>query len=316
MINYFLKKKNFFFFLFFIISLFSAFYTVQEDFNKIEIFFELNLKKKLFIIILITLTLKITSYRYFYFLKKLTKYSSNYNNWSKLFFQTILMNLFFQGPGHLVRAIKLKQKNVTYSQYISINYIFFFLIFFLNYFLFLLLLYFITEKKIIILIFLILLVIILITTNKEVYNFLIIIFNKKLKFLNNKYKVVIKKFLIDCNNFFLKKNLLIFFFFTLLIFCLEFLIFNLITSNFFSNIDFYFIVLIFMLIFYLNKIPFLTNFIGLNEIIVGLFLENLGFEYVVGFFIQLTYRIFIFISAIFLTVLYYLINLKKSSSSA
>ena len=143
MINYFFKKKNFFFSLFFIISFFFAFYTVQEDFNKIEIFFELNLKKKLFIIILIILTLKIISYRYFYFLKKLTKYSSNYNHWCKLFFQTMLMNLFFQGPGHLVRAIKLKKKNVTYSQFISMNYIFFFLIFCLNYVLFLLIVYFI-----------------------------------------------------------------------------------------------------------------------------------------------------------------------------
>ena len=314
MINY-SKKINFFFFLFTIISFFFAFYKVQEDFNKIEFFFELNLKKKIFIIILIILTLKITSYRYFYFLKKLTKYSSNYNNWCKLFFQTTLMNLFFQGPGHLLRAIKLKKKNVSYSQFISINYIFFFLIFTLNYFLFLLFLYFITEKKIIIFIFLILLGITLIVTNREVYNFLIIILDKKLKFLNNKYKSATKKFLISCNKFFLKKNLLIFFFFTLLIFCLEFLIFYLITSNFFFNLDFYFIVLIFMLIFYLNKIPFLMNFIGLNEIIVGLFLENLGFQFVQGFFIQLVYRIFILISAIFLTVLYYLINLKKSSSS-
>ena len=97
MINYFFKKKlNVFFLLFIIISLFSALYKVQENFNEIDVFFELNLKKKFLIIFLTILTLKITSYRNFYFIKKITKYSSNYNNWCKLFFQTMLMNLFFK----------------------------------------------------------------------------------------------------------------------------------------------------------------------------------------------------------------------------
>ena len=314
MINYLFEKKlNFFFLIFFVISFFFGIYKVLEDFNKIDIFFQFNSQKKFFIIILIILVLKITSYRYYYFLKKLTKYSHNYNNWCKLFFQTTLMNLFFQGSGHLLRAIKLKKKNVNYSQFVSINYAFFFLVFIFNFLLFLLFLYFITEKKIIILIFFVLLGITLIITRKEFYFFLIIFLNKKFKFLNNRYKNAIKRFLIDSNNFFLKKNLLIFLLFTLLIFCLEFLSFNLIISNFFFNIDFYFVMLIFILIFCLNKIPILTNFIGLNETIAGLFLENLGFYFVHGFFIQLSYRIFTLISAIFCTVLYYLISLKNSS---
>ena len=138
-------------------------------------------------------------------------------------------------------------------------------------------------------------------------------FNKKLKFTKNKYEDVVTKTLIDLNVFFLKKNILIFLFFSLLIFFLEFLITNLLISNFFLIKDIYYIWLIFIVIFYLNKIPFLMNVIGLNEIIVGLFVENLGFNFLYGSLIQITYRIFFYACAILCSIYYYLISLKKSS---
>ena len=156
-------------------------------------------------------------------------------------------------------------------------------------------------------------VFILIITNKEFYKYLIIFLNKKLKFIKNKYKYAIENFLLNCSFFFLKKNLLIFSLFTLVIFYLEFVSFYLLVSNIFLIKNIFSILLIFFIIFYLNKVPFFINIIGLNEIIVGLFVEYLDFEFVQGSLIQLTYRIFLYMSTIFSSILYYLINFKKSS---
>jgi hypothetical protein len=306
------KKMKLFFYFFWFFCIFFLFYKIQEDINKYDIIFRFSFKE-FFVLLFFTLILSITSYRFFYFFKKLTKYSSSYNNWCSLFFQTILMNLFFSGSGHLFRAIELKKKNINYLHFIFINYIFFFLILIINFNFFLFSFYFITEKKIILLIFLIFSVITLITINKKFYTFLFMFFNKKLKFIKNIYKDTVTKILIYLNDFLSKKNILIFLFFSLLIFFLEFLIINLLISNFFLIKDIYYIWLIFIVVFYLNKIPFLMNVIGLNEIIVGLFVENLGFNFLYGSLIQITYRIFFCASAILCSIFYYLISLKKSS---
>ena len=131
--------------------------------------------------------------------------------------------------------------------------------------------------------------------------------------MKNNKGFFIENFLLNCSFFFLKKNLLIFSLFTLVIFYLEFVSFYLLVSNIFLIKNIFSILLIFFIIFYLNKVPFFINIIGLNEIIVGLFVEYLDFEFVQGSLIQLTYRIFLYMSTIFSSILYYLINFKKSS---
>jgi hypothetical protein len=312
-IVFFNKKLKYFFYFFWIISLFFLSYKIQQDVYKYRTLIKIDFKNFFYIFFFFILILNISSYRFFYFFKKLTKYSSNYLNWSSLFFQTVIMNLFFQGSGHLLRAIELKKKNVNYSQFLSINYVFLLLILFVNFFLFMCFFFFISKKKIILLSFFIFLVFVLILINKEFYKYLIIFLNKKIKFIKNKYKDAIESFLFNCSIFFLKKNLLIFLLFTLVIFYLEFISFYLLVSNIFSIKNIYSISLIFIIVFYLNKVPFLINIFGLNEIIVGLFAESLGFQFAQGSLIQFIYRIFLYISAIFSSILYFSLNFKKSS---
>ena len=130
------KKIRYFFYFFWITSLFFLTYKIQQGIYIHNQLVEIDFKNFLYIFFFFILTLNITSYRFFYFFKKLTKYSSNYFCWSGLFFGTVIMNFFFKGSGHFLRAIELKKKNVSYSQFLSINYIFFTLIIFLNFFLF------------------------------------------------------------------------------------------------------------------------------------------------------------------------------------
>jgi hypothetical protein len=299
------------FYFFWIISIFFLLDKSIKEFNQFSIKIKVELKNFLYIFIFFILITNISSYRLFYFLKKLTKYSSNYTNWSILFFQTALMNCFLEGFGHLFRGIQLKKKNVSYSQFVSINYVIFILIFFINFLLFLFFYYFLSGKKIILLysVFFIMLMYILI--NKKFYDFFLLLIEKKLKF-KKKYKNVLINLILYCKFFFQsKKNILIFLFFVLVIFFLEAINFILIISNFILIENFSSLLIIFIILFYLNKVPYLANFIGLNELILGLVAESLGFQFLEGSLIQFIYRMFLYISIIFSNILYYFINFKK-----
>ena len=171
--------------------------------------------------------------------------------------------------------------------------------------------YFISSKKIILLYFIIFFLILLILLNKKIYIFLLKISERKFKSIKQKYKDIFIIFL-SYAKFFVssKKNILYFLFFTFVIFLLEGFSFYLILSNILIEKNFYNLFLFFTLIFYLNKIPYLINFIGFNETIVGIFAQSLGLYFVQGFLIQLMYRLFLYISSFFCCILYYIINLK------
>ena len=323
LINYYLIKKKsykfffryilkYFFYLFWIVSVFFLLDKSIKEFNQYSIKTEIDFKVFFLIFIFFILIQNIHSYRFFFFLKKFTKYSSDYTNWSILYFQSGLMNCFLDGSGHLLRAIKLKKKNVNYDQFISINYIFYILIFLINFLLFLFFSYFITGKKTILLYLAITLVLIFIFINKEFYGFFLVLFEKKLNFIKKKYKYIFVNLLFYCKSFFLlKKNILIFLFFVLIIFFLELINFYLLVSNFISIENFFSFLLIFIIIFFLNKVPYLGNIIGLNEVILGIVAENLGFQFLQGSLIQFIYRLFLYISILFNNVLYYFVNFNK-----
>ena len=299
------------FYFFWIVSIFFLLDKSIKEFSQFSIKTKVELKNFLFIFIFFFLITNINNYSLFYFLKKLTKYSSNYTKWSILFFQSSLMNYFLYGFGHVFRAIELKKKNVSYSQFISINYVFFILIFFINFLLFLFFYYFLSGKKIILLYLVIFIILMFILINKKFYDFFILLIKKKLKF-KKKYKKVVTNLILYCKFFFLsKKNILIFLSFILVIFFFETINFILITSNFILIENFSSLFIIFIILFYLNKVPHLVNFIGLNELILGLVAESLGFQFLDGSLIQFVYRIFFFISIIFNNILYYSINFKK-----
>jgi hypothetical protein len=325
-INYYLIKKKsnyknffryvfkYFFYFFWIIGIFFLLDKSIKELNLHSIKTEIDFKIFFFIFFFFILIHNIYSYRFFFFLKKITKYPSNYTNWSILYFQTGLMNCFLDGSGHLFRAIKLKKRNVNYDQFISINYIFYMLIFLINFLLFLFFSYFITGKKNILLCLVIVLVPTFILINKQFYGFLLLFFKKKLKFVKKKYKYVVVNLIFYCKSFFsLKKNVLIFSFFTLVIFFLELINFYFLASNFIAIENIFLILLIFITIFFLNKVPYLANIIGLNEIILGIVVENLGFQFAQGSLIQFIYRIFFYISILFNNILYYFINFNKKS---
>lgn len=308
--KFFIKKKNLLVYFFFFICLIFLINQSFDDFNKVKKIISKNYEIFFIVIIISIINLNIISYRFFFYLKKTLNYSGQFINWSKLFFQTVVMNFMIGGTGHVVRAIQLKKEKINYSKFITINYVVYLLILFINLFLFMLFFYFVSKEKIILLTSFITLLIAYIFLLPKFYNFFLEILNRN-HILNKKYTSILKKILYYLsNNFLIKKNLLSFSFFTFLIFFLEGIIIFLISSSILQSENIYNILQFFFIVFYLNKIIYVNNFIGLNELIAGLLAEALGYYFLQGALIQLIFRLSIYIGCIFNNLLYYLIKLR------
>jgi len=305
-----IKLFNYFKYIFLAICFIYLMYQSLKDFNQVKKIIISDYKIFFLIFILTTLNLNLMNYRFYYFLRKLTNYSGNYLSWSKLFFQTVIMNFFLGGTGHLLRAIQLKKENLNYTEFITLNYVVYLLIFTVNFFLFLNFFYIITKEKVFILFSITIFLFLFIFIQIKFYKFFLNIIKKKVKFLK-KYKKIILNALYYCSNYFsYKKNLIIFSFLTLKIFLLEGVIIYFICSNILVNETFYEILIVFFIVFHLNKILHLNNFIGLNELIMGLVAETLGFYFLQGALIQLIFRLNIYLGSLLNSVFYYFIAKK------
>jgi hypothetical protein len=304
------KKFNIFLLFFWLTSIIYLSYKIINNFNEFSLEVKIEFKQLFFVLIFFLILLNIYSYRFFFFLKKLNKYSIKFIDWSELFFKSSLMNLFLQGSGHLLRAIELKKKNVSYETFININFFIFILNFFFFNIFFLTILYFIREERIIFIVF-ILILFLCILIKKNFFLILINFIKTKFKFFKKNLYYFKNSFAFNFDFFFSGKNLVIFFFLTFIIFLNEFFIYYIIITNILYSVSFFQITLIFILIFALNSVPFLRNLVGVNELIVGTFVEILNLYFIGGAFIHFIVRLIGSASVIILSVFYYFLSLNK-----
>lgn len=308
---FFSKNKNLLTYLFFVICLIFLINQSFDDFSKVEKIISKNYEIFFITIIISIINLNIVSYRFYFYLKKTLNYSGKFVNWSKLFFQTVIMNLMIGGTGHVFRAIQLKKEKINYSKFITINYVIYILILFINLFLFTFFFYIASKEKIILLASFTILLVAYIILLPKFYGFFLNILNRN-RILKNKYAKILKNILSGLSSHFLiKKNLLSFCFFTFLIFFLEGVIIFLISLNILQTENIYDILQFFFIVFYLNKIIYINNLIGLNELIAGLVAEALGYYFLQGALIQLIFRLCIYIGCIFNNLLYFVLKSKK-----
>lgn len=310
--KFFHKKKNLLTFLFFVICLILLINQSLDDFSKVKKIISKNYEIFFGVVIISIINLNIVSYRFYFYLKKTLNYSGKFTNWSKLFFQTVVMNFTLGGTGHIFRAIQLKKEKINYTKFITSNYVIYILIIFINLSLFIIFFYYFSKEKFILFALALLFLIFYILLHPKLYSFFSKIL-KKNNILNKKYTQIIKNFLSTLSkNFLIKKNLLSFSFFTCIIFLLEGIIIFLISSNILLTENIYNILLFFFVVFYLNKIIYVNNFIGLNELIAGLLAETLGYYFLQGALIQLIFRISIYLGCIFNNLFYLLLSQKNS----
>ena len=306
------KKKNFLTYFFFIICLIFLINQSVEDFSKVELIISKNYEIFFIVIFISVINLNIVSYRFYFYLKQTVNYSGKFKNWSRLFFQTVVMNFMIGGSGHVLRAIQLKKEKINYTKFITVNYVIYTLILFINLSLFLFFFYFLSKKKIILLTLIVILFIIYILLLPEFYSFFLNFLNRNFK-SKKKYNKILKNILSNLISHFLKKkNLVSFSFLTFAIFLFEGIIIFLISSNILLTENIFNILQFFFIVFYLNKIIYVNNFIGLNELIAGLLAETLGYYFLQGALIQLIFRISIYLGCLFNYLLYFFLKLKKT----
>ena len=218
------------------------------------------------------------------------------------------------GSGSIFRAIQLKKYNINYSKFIAINYSVYLIVIITNFIFFIIFYYFLFKKiNLQNLILIILSVSFLLTVKFHTlfFNFLSVILN-----LKKKYHIMFSKISNDVRNIFLdKKSILVFSFINFITFLLQGIMIFLISLNILDNKDIYNLFILYFVVFYLNKIIFLKNFIGLNELFIGLITEIMGFLFFQGAIIQLIWRLNLYLGTIFNNVLYLFLRYKLKNKS-
>ena len=87
--NFFFKNFNLFKYFFFIISLIFIIDKSYSDYDEIKKIVLQNFDLFFYAFILSVILLNLINYRFFFFLKKMSKHSCSFLDWSKLFFQTL-----------------------------------------------------------------------------------------------------------------------------------------------------------------------------------------------------------------------------------
>lgn len=309
-----MSRKFFYNILKIVITTLSLLYIYKSSIGNFKIIFDkINLDYYLIICLIFIRFFQqlIASHRLFSLLKLISKYNSNFIEWSRIYFSTALVYLTpIIGAGHLMRAYEMKNRHFSYKEYVSLQFIIFswgiliesaliFLICFFN-------------KQIdnyILALFFIIMICFLPTVSKSIINILFG-YIKKINVYNflNKVKLNIDKTITITSNTINTKNFIVYSLYTLCLFCLEFLMYYLILSYVFIIIDIKIILLIFILNFFIRKIPLVNNIPGLKEVINGLFVQQLGFIFFEGVLFLITFRVLNLLSLIMNNLFFFLIK--------
>ena len=297
-----------------VITILSLLYIYKSSIGNFKLIFDkINLNYYLIICLILIRFLQqlIASIRLFSLLKLISKYNSNFIEWSRIYFSTALVYLTpIIGAGHLMRAYEMKNRYFSYKEYVSLQFIIFswgiliesaliFLICFFN-------------KQIdnhILALFLIIMIFFLPTVSKSIIDILLG-YIKKINVYNflNKVKLNIDKTIAITSNTINTKNFIVYSLYTLCLFCLEFLMYYLILSYVFMIMGIKIILLIFILNFFIRKIPLVNNIPGLKEVINGLFVQQLGLIFFEGVLFLITFRALNLLSLIMNNLFFFLIK--------
>ena len=253
----------------------------------------------------------IASFRLFSLLKLISRYNSNFIEWSRIYFSTALVYLTpIIGAGHLMRAYEMKNRQFSYKEYVNLQFIIFSWGILIESVLIFLICFF--NKQIdtyITTLFFLIIICFLPTVSKSIINILLGCI-KKIDVFNflNKIKLNIEKIIIITSNTINAKNFIVYFFYTLCLFCLEFLMYYLILSYIFMIVSLKIILLIFILNFFIRKIPLINNIPGLKEVINGAFIQQFGFIFLEGVLFLIIFRVLNLLALLISNLFFFLIK--------
>ena len=229
-------------------------------------------------------------------IKSSVGYAYSYSDWSKLYFQSLIINLIIPLSGTVYRAIELKKRDINYTKFIAASYLLVGSYISLSLLLASLELLFVnknfSEAYIILAGILILIIFFfgpIILENLINFFFKFKILSKYLVSIYNLFKIIKKIFLK-------KKVIIILFLNTIIIHIFEIVLFYLVCSIFLENLNVETIILLFVVNFIMDRIPFIAEAPGLSEIILGFVGLSLGFVFTDGAIIKLLLRLLTYFS--------------------
>ena len=300
--------KKYFKFFFFSICVGFLFYKFNDNFSDISAKIQLRIFEVSFILFYAVIFFNIINLRAFLLIKSSVGYAYSYSDWSKLYFESLVINLIIPLAGTAHRAIELKRRDITYTKFIAAMYLLVGSYISISLLLAVLELFFInrnfSEAYIILPAILILII----------FFFSPIILENLIKFFL-KFKIL-SKYLVSIYNlfeiikkiFFKKKVIIILFLNTLIIHIFEIVLFYLVCNIFLENINTQTIILLFIVSFILDRIPFIAESPGLSEIILGFIGFSLGFVFVDGASIKLLLRLLAYFSILLNSGVYFVIS--------
>jgi hypothetical protein len=300
--------KKYFKFFFFSICVGFIFYKFNDNFLDISSKVQLRIFEICLIFFYSVIFFNIINLRAFLLIKSSVGYAYSYSDWSKLYFASSIINLIIPFSGTVYRAIELKKRDINYTKFIALTYLLIGSYILISLLLASLELLFINQNffEVYIILAGILIAIIfffspIILENLIRFFFKFKIFGKYFVSTYNLFEIIKKIFLK-------KKVIIILFLNTLIIHIFEIVLFYLICNIFLENINTQTIILLFLVSFILDRIPFIAETPGLSEIILGSIGLSFGFVFVDGAIIKLLLRLLNYFSTLLNSGVYFLIS--------
>ena len=246
--------------------------------------------------------------RAFLLTKSSAGYAYSYSDWSKLYFESLIVNSVISISGIVYRAIQLKKRDVNYTQFIAISYLLLGSYISISLIFVSLELLFIKKIFSVVYIFLaaILVFIIFFFGPTILENLMKFSFNFKI--LSRYLELVLKLFEILKKTFSKKKTIAILCLNTIIVHIFEIGIFYFVSTIFLDNANVEIIIILFAVNFIVDRIPFFSEIPGVSEIVLGAIGASLGIIFTDGAIIKLTIRLLNFFSVLFNSGLYFVVS--------
>jgi hypothetical protein len=302
-----MNNLKYFKLLFFLICIGFLFYKFNNSYLEITSKLQLRISEIFFILFYAAFFFNIINLRAFLLLKSSVRYAYSYSDWSKLYFESLIVNSIISFSGTVYRAIQLKKRNINYTKFIAISYLLFGSYISISLIFISLELLFINKIFSEINIILVAILILIIFFGPTILENLIKVFFK-FKILGKYLESSRKLFEILKKIFSKKKTIIILCLNTIIIHIFEIGLFYLVCTIFLNNINAQTIIILFAASFIIDQIPFFSEIPGAGEIILGLVAVPLGIFFVDGAIIKLTLRLLNYFSILLNSGVYFVIT--------
>jgi hypothetical protein len=220
----------------------------------------------------------------------------------------LIINSIIALSGTAYRAIALKKRDINYTKFIAINYLLLGSYISISLLLVSLELLFINTNfsKVSIILAGILILILFFFGPTILENFTKFFF--KFKILS-KFEVPVNKLFEIIKKIFSKKKVIIILFLnTIIVHIFEIVLFYFVCTIFLGNINAQTIIILFVVSFIIDRIPFVAETPGFSEIIIGFIGVSLGFVFVDGAILKLLLRLLTYFSILLNSGVYFVIS--------